>query len=73
MGVLTHLDQFKKSSALQKVKKSLKHRFWSEIYQGEPIGGSHIAVLTFVCRFNQVPNSSIFRVCRAGTTPNQRS
>jgi len=34
MGVLTHLDTFKDSKALKKTKKVLKHRFWSEIYQG---------------------------------------
>ena len=34
MGVLTHLDQFKDSKRLQKTKKGLKQRFWTEIYQG---------------------------------------
>ncbi|XP_022110222.1 ribosome biogenesis protein BMS1 homolog [Acanthaster planci] len=34
MGVLTHLDQMKNNKALQKTKKRLKHRFWTEIYQG---------------------------------------
>ena len=36
MGVLTHLDQFRDVKALKKTKKALKHRFWAEIYQGEP-------------------------------------
>ena len=34
MGVLTHLDSFTDTKALKKTKKNLKHRFWSEIYQG---------------------------------------
>lgn len=34
MGVLTHLDTFKDTKALKKTKKTLKHRFWTEIYQG---------------------------------------
>ena len=35
MGVLTHLDSFKDPKKLKKTKKTLKHRFWAEIYQGE--------------------------------------
>lgn len=34
MGVLTHLDGFRDDDKLKKVKKALKHRFWTEIYQG---------------------------------------
>ncbi|KAH9268996.1 arf-GAP with GTPase, ANK repeat and PH domain-containing protein 9 [Batrachochytrium salamandrivorans] len=34
MGVLTHLDKFKDNKRLRKVKKRLKQRFWTEIYQG---------------------------------------
>ncbi|KAK8207087.1 GTP binding protein Bms1 [Phyllosticta capitalensis] len=33
-GILTHLDLFKKQSILKMQKKRLKHRFWSELYQG---------------------------------------
>lgn len=33
-GILTHLDLFKKQSTLRMAKKRLKHRFWSELYQG---------------------------------------
>lgn len=33
-GILTHLDLFKKQSTLKLAKKRLKHRFWSELYQG---------------------------------------
>ena len=33
-GVLTHLDLFRKAAALKDAKKRLKHRFWSELYQG---------------------------------------
>jgi ribosome biogenesis protein BMS1 len=34
MGILTHLDAFKKSTQLNKIKKTLKHRFWAEICDG---------------------------------------
>ena len=34
MGVLTHLDQFRNADTLKRTKKTLKHRFWAEIYQG---------------------------------------
>ncbi|XP_028844933.1 ribosome biogenesis protein BMS1 homolog isoform X2 [Denticeps clupeoides] len=34
MGVLTHLDSFKNNKVLSKTKKRLKHRFWTEVYQG---------------------------------------
>ncbi|XP_041032407.1 ribosome biogenesis protein BMS1 homolog isoform X1 [Carcharodon carcharias] len=34
MGVLTHLDTFKNTKQLRKTKKRLKHRFWTEVYQG---------------------------------------
>lgn len=33
-GILTHLDLFRKQDALKMQKKRLKHRFWSELYQG---------------------------------------
>ena len=33
MGVLTHLDMFTNAKALRKAKKTLKQRFWTEIYQ----------------------------------------
>lgn len=33
-GILTHLDLFRKPSTLRDAKKRLKHRFWSELYQG---------------------------------------
>jgi ribosome biogenesis protein BMS1 len=33
-GILTHLDLFKKPQALKEAKKRLKHRLWSELYQG---------------------------------------
>jgi ribosome biogenesis protein BMS1 len=34
MGVFTHLDQFRTAKNLRKTKKLLKHRFWTEIYEG---------------------------------------
>jgi len=34
IGVLTHLDKFKKMQQVKEAKKSLKHRFWTEICDG---------------------------------------
>ncbi|KAI3926365.1 hypothetical protein MKW92_049092 [Papaver armeniacum] len=34
MGVLTHLDKVKDVKNLRKTKQHLKHRFWTEIYDG---------------------------------------
>lgn len=34
IGVLSHLDGFKDNKALKLTKKTLKHRFWTEIYEG---------------------------------------
>ncbi|KAI5989039.1 DUF663-domain-containing protein [Pisolithus albus] len=34
IGVLTHLDLIKKQSTLKSTKKTIKKRFWTEIYQG---------------------------------------
>merc|ERR1719401_1155972 len=34
IGVLTHLDGFYENKQLRKVKKTMKHRFWTEVYEG---------------------------------------
>ena len=34
VGVFTHLDQFQTVKNLRKTKKLMKHRFWTEIYDG---------------------------------------
>ncbi|KRT86470.1 hypothetical protein AMK59_550 [Oryctes borbonicus] len=34
MGILTHLDLIKTSKKLKNTKKTLKHRFWTEVYPG---------------------------------------
>lgn len=34
MGVLTHLDMIKNPNTLKRRKKELKHRFWTEVYNG---------------------------------------
>lgn len=34
MAVLTHLDLIKTPAALKDQKKRLKHRFWTEVYDG---------------------------------------
>lgn len=42
MGVLTHLDSFKNNKSLNKTKKRLKHRFWTEVYQVKATYSSEI-------------------------------
>ncbi|KAI3706601.1 hypothetical protein L6452_24461 [Arctium lappa] len=37
IGVLTHLDKFKDVKKLKKTKQRLKHRFWTEIYDGDKL------------------------------------
>ncbi|KAI9095924.1 hypothetical protein DFS34DRAFT_625358 [Phlyctochytrium arcticum] len=62
MGVLTHLDKFKDNKKLRKTKKTLKHRFWTEIYQGAKlfylsgiINGRYLKnEITNLCRFISV-------------------
>ncbi|XP_043521072.1 ribosome biogenesis protein BMS1 homolog isoform X2 [Frieseomelitta varia] len=34
MGVLTHLDLIKNAKQLKRIKKTLKQRFWTEVYAG---------------------------------------
>ena len=34
MGVLTHLDSFRNPTTLRRVKKQMKQRFWTDIYEG---------------------------------------
>lgn len=34
IGVLTHLDGIRNPQRVKELKKKLKHRFWTEIYQG---------------------------------------
>ncbi|XP_018352331.1 PREDICTED: ribosome biogenesis protein BMS1 homolog [Trachymyrmex septentrionalis] len=34
MGVLTHLDLIKNARQMRKTKKTLKHRFWAEVFAG---------------------------------------
>lgn len=33
IGVLTHLDLITNPTKVKKTKKTLKHRFWTEVYQ----------------------------------------
>ena len=33
IGVLTHLDLLKKNKSMKRTKKTLKQRFWTEVYQ----------------------------------------
>ena len=68
MGVLTHLDQFRNAEALKRTKKALKHRFWTEIYQGAPCCNAvaarglrcrHAVVLRMVCSLLLAPWTSM--------------
>jgi len=34
MGILTHLDHYRESKSLKLLKKTLKHRFWTEVCDG---------------------------------------
>lgn len=34
MGILTHLDAIRNAKTLKRRKKELKHRFWTEVYDG---------------------------------------
>lgn len=37
MGVLTHLDAFKDGKQVRKLKKQIKHRFWTEVCEGSKV------------------------------------
>jgi ribosome biogenesis protein BMS1 len=59
MGVFTHLDSFKTAKSIRQAKKLLKHRFWTEIYEGAKmlyfsgvIGGKYLK--------NEVKQLSLF-------------
>lgn len=58
IGLLTHLDLIKKSATLKDTKKRLKHRFWTEIYQGAKL--FHLSgVLN-----GRYPDTEINNLCR---------
>ena len=50
MGVLTHLDHFQQNKHLQKTKKRMKHRFWTEVYQA----GFKINSVWRTCFYQQI-------------------
>lgn len=56
MGVLTHMDGMNVNKSLQKTKKQLKQRFWTEVYQG-----AKLFDLTGVIN-NKYPKSEIKRM-----------
>jgi len=67
IGVLTHLDKFKDTKQLRKVKKTMKHRFWTEIYDGAKLfylsglqyGRYHRVEVQNLARFIAVQKGSI--------------
>lgn len=58
LGVATHLDLFKSQSTLRTSKKRLKHRFWTEVYQG-----AKLFYLSGVLN-GRYPDSEILNLCR---------
>ncbi len=57
MGVLTHLDGFKSTKALQRRKKELKHRFWTEVYQG-----AKLFYLSGISRGEEYPKTEVIPI-----------
>ncbi|RKP31117.1 DUF663-domain-containing protein [Metschnikowia bicuspidata] len=58
LGVATHLDLFKSQSTLRTSKKRLKHRFWTEVYQG-----AKLFYLSGVLN-GRYPDCEILNLCR---------
>ncbi|CAI5758512.1 unnamed protein product [Candida verbasci] len=58
LGVATHLDLFKSQSTLRLSKKRLKHRFWTEVYQG-----AKLFYLSGVIN-GRYPDREILNLCR---------
>ncbi|KAM9909189.1 hypothetical protein OXX69_005655, partial [Metschnikowia pulcherrima] len=58
LGVATHLDLFKSQSTLRTSKKRLKHRFWTEVYQG-----AKLFYLSGVIN-GRYPDREILNLCR---------
>ncbi|CCF60375.1 hypothetical protein KAFR_0K00200 [Kazachstania africana CBS 2517] len=58
LGVATHLDLFKSQSTLRASKKRLKHRFWTEVYQG-----AKLFYLSGVIN-GRYPDREILNLCR---------
>ena len=54
MGVLTHLDHFKQTKQLQKTKKRLKHRFWTEVDQVRVTLTIKVLVLTIDAQWEEM-------------------
>jgi ribosome biogenesis protein BMS1 len=58
MGVLTHLDEIRSAKRVSTVKKTMKRRFWTEIYQGAKL-------FYFSGVINgRYPNNEIINLCR---------
>lgn len=58
LGVATHLDLFRSQSTLRTSKKRLKHRFWTEVYQG-----AKLFYLSGVIN-GRYPDREILNLCR---------
>lgn len=58
LGVATHLDLFRSQSTLRTLKKRLKHRFWTEVYQG-----AKLFYLSGVMN-GRYPDREILNLCR---------
>ena len=49
MGVLTHLDLMKNNKSLKKIKKKMKHRFWTEVYQVSTLEAIEFIGCLYLC------------------------
>lgn len=72
MGVLTHLDKFRDNGKLQKTKRRLKHRFWTEGLQLAALfAGFHLFArysTRLYCRIVQWRTARNCSICRVWST-----
>jgi len=66
IGVLTHLDAFRENKQLRKVKKSMKHRFWTELYDGAKL--FHLSGLQYG-RYHRVEIQNLARFIAVQKVP----
>ncbi|CAE8645936.1 unnamed protein product [Polarella glacialis] len=66
IGILTHLDAFTDSKQLRKVKKTMKHRFWTEIYEGSKL--FYLSGLQYG-RYHRVEMQNLARFIAVQKTP----
>lgn len=62
MGVLTHLDYFKNNKSLRKIKKTMKKRFWTEVYKVRNYYSESINSFLSIGAILQLSNSLFKRI-----------